>query len=441
MPGKTIHNAVFAIKKPVMTLSALLCLMSMPGIFAGCAAKKPLEAPRPVIVANQITLSPEQERSIGLQLGTVQKVVLSDDVICSGQIQASSFLMTPVYAPAAGRAVSVPVTLGQFVRSGQLLATVKSDAVGQLQADLLQQTIQNEADYRQAKAQVSLSKAVYGRELELYKEQVEARADMEAARTQYEKDAENLSAIRSRNLANIQSAQERMGLFGVSPAAVASVLGHKRIMPFLAITAPRAGLVISRSVNPGEMADTSKELFTVADLSTVWLVGSVYEKDIPKVHLGQEATVTLDSVPGEEFGGKVNFVSEVLNPQTRTLDVRAEIPNPGLRLKPNMFARMSIRVGQQTVLAAPLSAIQKVGDYQFIYVAVAPHTFEERKITVGRQNNQYAEILSGAREGDSIAVNGTTGIKGALVIQISNMQDSAIQASPAGTPSGQSGAR
>ncbi len=389
-------------------------------LLSGCHTEPAPEAPAAKIDMSHITLDPAQEQNIGLQVAPARRILLQDETLCSGQIQSSSLLTTPIFAPASGRITSINAMLGQPVSAGQPLATVRSDVVGQMQSDLLQQSIQNTADYRQAKVQLSLSKANYDRERELFNEQIGARADMETARAQYQKDQQTLEDVQSRNSANVQAGQARLGLYGVGGGSVRGMLRNHRIQPSLTITAPRSGLVIERDVNPGEMVDTSKELFNIADLSRVWLVGSVYEQDIPKVHLGQPVNVVLDSIPGQSFSGRVNFVSEMLNPQTRTLDVRAEIPNPGFRLKPNMFAHMKIRTGARMALTIPQTAIQKVGDFTYVYVRTSPDNFEERKVMVGQQDAVQAEITSGLHEGEMIAIQGTTGLKGAFIIRNGN---------------------
>lgn len=393
-----------------------LSMLVLPILLFGCGTEAKVQ-PKQVDpkTVNIIRISPLQKQNIGLQLGTVHQVEFVDEIECNGQIQASNFLTAQVFSPASGRIMNIPVTAGQFVRQGQILATVKSDEAGQLQAELLQQTLQNEADYHQGKVQLALSKAAYERELQLFKEEIGAKADLETTIAQYRKDQENLKSIQTKNTANIQAVRERLSLYGVGNETANRVIRTRKIYPFLSITAPRSGLLVTRNVNNGEMVDTSKELFSITDLSHVWLTGSVYEKDVPKAQLGQPVNVKLDSQPDRRFTGTVNFISSVLNPQTRTLDVRAEIPNPGLSLKPNMFARMSVQVGKKMALAVPLCAIEKMGDFNFAFVQTGPNVLEARKVTIGHQNSQFVEILNGLAENETIAVQGTLGLKGMVI--------------------------
>lgn len=388
--------------------------------FIGCnappkpkeSASAPVKSPKGIPILN---LSDAQESALGLATAPAQIVDLQDKVICNGQIEVVNSLQVQVFTPAKGRVLEVPVILGQTVSSGALMATIKSDDVGQLQTDLLQQTLQNDADIRQAKIQLDFSKAAYNRELELFKEGVSAKADMDSARQQYRKDMETLQAAQVKRRASINASQERLSLYGVSPSSTMHVLQTQKIAPFLSVRAPRSGVVIERNVNKGELVDTSKNLFTVADLREVWISGAVYEKDITKLHVGQPIEIELEDQPEAPVSGRLNFVSSLLNPQTRTMEVQGEIPNPALKLKPNMFARMSILVGSRSVLAVPSEAVEKLGDYNFVFVNTGPHTFEQRQVSVGVDNSKYVEIKSGLRVNERVVTQGTTGLKGLVM--------------------------
>jgi multidrug efflux pump subunit AcrA (membrane-fusion protein) len=131
----------------------------------------------------------------------------------------------------------------------------------------------------------------------------------------------------------------------------------------------------------------------------------------------------LDSFPNRVFTGNVNFISSMLNPQTRTMDVQAEVTNPQLSLKPNMFARMSILIGKHSVLAVPLSAVEQIGDFNFVFVEISPKVFEPRRVTLGQQNEQFAEVLNGVKEGEQIAYQGTMGLKGIALKSASDTGD------------------
>jgi len=401
----------------VFAMLAAGCCLALLG--AGCGSPPTRqEAVTPKVKPGppQLRLTDLQAQNIDLQLGSPHRISLKARVSVNGEIQAINELQANVYTLAPGRVLSVPVQVGQQVRRGQLLASLKSDEIGQLQSDLLQQTLQNEADIRQANIEIEFSKVAYEREQQLYREGVSAKADMESSRQQHRKNLATLKSLQLKQAGMLHAVQERLSLYGVSPAETALVLRTRRIEPFLTVTSPMGGIVTSRRVNQGELADTSKELFTVADLSRVKITGEVYEKDVAKVRLGQPVEFEMESGgTANVYRGRLRFVSSVLDPQTRTLDVYGEIPNPNLALKPNMFGRLSILVGERSVLAVPLSAVERIGDYEFVFVNTKPNVFEQRKVLTGQRNDQVAEIRAGLTGQERIAVKGTLGLKGMLI--------------------------
>ncbi len=181
----------------------------------------------------------------------------------------------------------------------------------------------------------------------------------------------------------------------------------REIDPLVPVVSPETGIVIERLVNVGELVDPSKALFTVADFHIVWLKADVYEKDISKVSEGQPIELTLESFPGEIFQGKLNYVSDSINSDTRTLSVRAEVDNPGLKLKPKMFAKMTIQVGAQKVLTIPKEAVQDTDTDKVVYVPVGNNSFREQKVQIGGESGPYYEVLSGLHPGETVVTTGS----------------------------------
>ncbi|MGA7952350.1 MAG: efflux RND transporter periplasmic adaptor subunit [Gloeobacterales cyanobacterium] len=372
----------------------------------------PAEAAQAPKGPTQITLKPEQEKEIGIVIGKAEVRPFPVKVASNGQVKAAEDLAAHVSTPVAGRVTSVSVQLGQSVRQGQTLAILKSDSIGQEMADLLQSSLQTDSDIHQAQLQLKFSEAAYQREQKLFKDRISARADLEAARTQYEKDKGALQSLQTRRSATISTIQERLSLSGAGPNAASQVVATRRINPFITISAPRAGIVVSRTINNGELADPSKEMFQIAELDRVWLVAGLYEKDLAKVRVGQPVSLTLDSLSGQSFPGRISFIGSEVDAQTRTLPIRVEVPNPGLRLKPGMFARVQIEVANSQALAVPKSALQQNGDFTFVYVPIALHQYEERRVTPGLSSGNYVQILSGLKPGEKVATAGTLALKG-----------------------------
>lgn len=180
----------------------------------------------------------------------------------------------------------------------------------------------------------------------------------------------------------------------------------KQIYPYVTLRASKNGILLERKVNSGEVVEKNKELFNLADLSTIWLVGYAFEKDSSVLHLGEAVTGTLEESTGV-INGVLSYVSPILDSTTKTLEVRADIPNKDLKIKPNMYAEMFVNTGIVNVLAIPNDAVEKYGDYYFAYVKIAPHTYEERKVQIGKKNDKYSEIVSGIKAGEEVVTKGS----------------------------------
>jgi RND family efflux transporter MFP subunit len=141
-------------------------------------------------------------------------------------------------------------------------------------------------------------------------------------------------------------------------------------------------------------------------------VGNVFEEDIHAIKRGQPVQVHLDSQPNTTYMGTVDMVGAMLEPQTRTLDIRVQVPNPNLTLKPNMFAHMNILTGQRHVLAIPKTAIQQNGDHTYVYVPVGPHQYEERQVNINMSDAPFVEVVSGLHSGEQVVSHGTLSLKG-----------------------------
>ncbi len=366
----------------------------------------------PVIKPTIINLTNAQISEISLKLACACEDYIQEYVESPGRVGPNSELSRLVSTPSSGRAVKVLARLGDSVKEGQLMAVIKSDAIGQLQSDLLQNVLQAKADIKQQEVQLKLSKITYNREKQLFDEQVSAKADMQSAQTQLEKDEANLQALKAKLQALITTAQERLSLLGAPADSASKVITNQKIDPNILIKAPMDGLVIERNINPGELNDGSKELFTVTDLSQVWLFADIFEKDIESIKKGDKANVTIDSIPGEKFPAQIIWVGDSVNPQTRTLPIRANVTNKNLLLKPGMFARMRVNVGQCKKLVVPSSAIVQEGDDSFVFVKLDNGNFEERKISSGIDDGNNTEITSGLKSGEIVVCKGGTALLG-----------------------------
>jgi cobalt-zinc-cadmium efflux system membrane fusion protein len=181
------------------------------------------------------------------------------------------------------------------------------------------------------------------------------------------------------------------------------------------LRAPFTGEVIERNATVGEVVDSTKILFTLADLSTVWVRADFPEHQVARLRKGLPIELRVAAYPKEVFRGTVTYVAAVVDPATRTLMVRSDVPNPDGRLRPEMFAEVSLLIEEQPVLAVTRAALQQVGGRAVVFAVVGPRRFEQREITVGQTAGDYVEVTGGLVDGDEVVTEGSYALKSELL--------------------------
>ncbi len=204
----------------------------------------------------------------------------------------------------------------------------------------------------------------------------------------------------------VASARQRLKLLGVKDEQIARLekTGEPNIR--LAIYTPLSGIVIEKIALQGQYVNVGDPLFNIADLSTVWVEAEVYETDFPFIKIGQRVDIVSQSYPGRTFTGRVSFVYPFLDPKTRTVKVRVQIANPGLKLKPDMFVNAVIKVQLGNSLVVPVAAVMDTGQRQVVWVETKPGLFEPRDVKAGARSGDCVQILSGLKAGDKVASSG-----------------------------------
>jgi multidrug efflux pump subunit AcrA (membrane-fusion protein) len=210
----------------------------------------------------------------------------------------------------------------------------------------------------------------------------------------------------ARTNALVESGRRRLLLFDLLPAQIEALERAGQATRTVTLHAPISGYVTRRGVTQGEKIDPSTTLLEIADLSHVWVIASIYEYELPFVHLGQSADVTLSYLPGHTYRGRVTLISPVLESATRTVPVRVELSNPDLTLKPDMYAQVEIQGGLGERLGVPESAILSSGTRNVVFVAQGDGYFEPREVRLGLRLQDSVEILDGLAEGESIVTSG-----------------------------------
>jgi cobalt-zinc-cadmium efflux system membrane fusion protein len=214
--------------------------------------------------------------------------------------------------------------------------------------------------------------------------------------------------------------KQKLRILGVNEDAIADVVRTHVVDAEVPVLSPESGIVSERTINMGELADPTRNLFTIGNFDSVWIKADVYEKDVAKVKQGQPIVLEVESFPGQKFHGKLNYVADSISQDTRTLNVRAEVDNPGCKLKPKMFARMSILVGEHEILSVPKTAVQDAGYSKVVYMPAGGDKFVERKVDIGNEIGDFVEVNSGLRPGDRIVTNGSFELRSQVLKQENN---------------------
>lgn len=312
-----------------------------------------------------------------VQWVAVKQKSIEDELAFSAKVQADPTRSFRVFPPASGRVLTIRVKPGDTVMQGETLATIQSADAGAAQSDL------TKAEIESARAQraVDREKVLLDHGAVAEKEYIDAKAAADSAQ------------------AEVARAKQHLQVLGMSA---------KSTSDSIPLVSPSRGVILTVSSAPGEFSkslDNADPLMTIADLSTVWIVGDVFEKDIAKVQPGTKVTVTVDAFPGQQWTGSVNSVAGALDPVTRTLKVRVALPNPGSKLKPEMFAALRVVAGRHTAIVVPNSAVIREGQNTVLFVENNGRP-EQRYVTIGQVVDGTVEIASGIEEGQRVAVTG-----------------------------------
>ena len=313
-----------------------------------------------------------------LTVGPVAQREIQRKLVLPAVVEADPARTVKVLPPVTGRVTDLKVQLGERVVQGQDLAVIDSGDLAQAYSDI-----------EKARSVLTLTKKALDRQLGLEKAGGAAIKDREQAQSDYDQA-----------VAELERAQSRLRAMGV-PA------DQKEQSRLLTLKAPAAGSVIDLQVARGAfLNDLTAAIMTIANLGTVWVTANVPEKDTALVTPGQDVDVVFSAYPGEVFAGKVLFISDVLDPDTRRTKIRIAFDNPAMKLKPNMFADATFLAPRQTMQVVPTQALVLKDETDRVFVEVAPWTFEARPVEVGFQQGDQAVVDHGLKAGERIVVKG-----------------------------------
>lgn len=343
-------------------------------------------------ISDRVELSPEGLASLRLEYSTAEIRQLSPSLEVPAELMPIPDREAMVGPRVAGRIVRVGINVGDRVRVGTPLVVLESAAVGRGRADLVA-----------AAARRDVASRAYERAQGLLQDRVVSERSVEEARG----DLQVADA-------DLQAASTRLRSFGVADGDLETgdpgevVLGS-----------PIAGIVVRRNASIGQWVEPSEVVAEIVDLDQLWLLASVYEREMRNVVAGQEVDVEVRAFPGEIFTGSVESVAPTLDEHTRSVSVRAVLPNPDHRLRPGMFATARIRDTHthepRDLLAISWSAVQEIDDHQAVFVRIEDGVFELRSVHTGERAGSEVEILNGLTAGETVVAEGSFLLKGQLL--------------------------
>jgi cobalt-zinc-cadmium efflux system membrane fusion protein len=333
----------------------------------------------------EVTLSTEATSRAGIKVATVSATRATTRLRVPGTVASNAYRDTKVHALVAGIMRQVSGELGAGVRRGAPLAVIFSNELGDAQMK-----------YLSARAMLQAEDQKFERTRKL--------TELGAASRQELDDA---TAARDARATEVAAARQRLILLGFEAAQIDRLTAAGQIVSEVVVPSPADGIVIARSINPGQVVGVGQELFTVADLSTVWIIADVYEKDFGAVALGTPATV---SVPGQPpMQGRVAYIDPRVESATRTAKVRIEVPNRHGALRLGMYVDVAFaKAGDAPRAVIPRAAVQSVGSRSVVYVATDDEgRFIERPVRLGEAVGDTIEVIEGVRAGERIVVDGS----------------------------------
>jgi membrane fusion protein, heavy metal efflux system len=319
-----------------------------------------------------------------VQVITVQPTRLTRTLRLTGAVAYNAFKTTPVITQVGGPVSRILVVPGEKVKAGQPMLDVSSPDYSQL-LDA----------YLKASDSSRLAEKNYAREEDLYQHHAVAQRDLEQAESD-----------RNQARADLNAAEQGMKILGIrNPSELAKNSSSAQIP----VLAPIGGEVVERLVSPGQVVQAGQtQAFTISDLSTVWVLANVYQADLAFVRSGDDVSVQTDAFPGT-FHGRISYVSPALDPNTRTLQARIVVDNPGEKLKKDMYCTVTVTAGSiSNAIALPDSSILRDDNNQpFVYIAIGANQFGRRDVEIGQSENGHTQVLKGISIGERVVGDGS----------------------------------
>jgi membrane fusion protein, heavy metal efflux system len=315
-----------------------------------------------------------------------------------GSIDFNEELLTQVFTPYQGRIIGLFAKVGDEVMKGETLFTIDSPDLLQAESTLI------------AAAGV----------LELTNRNLDRLKMLYAAHAVSQKDLEQAVSDNQTAQGAYRAGRDAVRIFGKTDAEIDQIVKERRVDPTLVVVSPISGRITARNAAPGLLVQpgNAPAPYTVADISTMWMLANVAESDSPAFHVGQDVKVSVMAYPGRVFEGRISTIDSTVDPVTHRVLVRSEIPNPNHELRSGMFATFVIRTGDPVrSLAIPVDGVVREGDGTMtVWVTADRRRFTRRTVKIGQQHNDYDQVLEGLEPGELAATEGALFLSNAVTV-------------------------
>jgi membrane fusion protein, heavy metal efflux system len=343
---------------------------------------------------NRVVLKLESVQDIGLEALTVREQSIAGSITAPAELRLNQDFEALVGTLVTGRVSKVFVRLGDHVRMGQPLMQIEGIEIGEIKASFIK-----------AKAQLDYAAANLERQKTLTEEKISSQKSLQEAQAGYDQALAGFNA-EDKRIHSVGLLDEELLSSGSGAESSEHTAGT------LAIKSPIDGTVVERNVMIGQLVDEAANAFKVVNNSVLWADGQLFEKDLAFVSGKPEIIFSVTAYPAEKFSGRIIYIGEVVDDQTRTVQVRAEIKNTQRKLKSGMFGELTIPIhASKRGLAVPAESLVREGDTKYVFVAVDDTTFELRQVEPGVQAGETVEIRSGLRAGEKVAGKGVFYLK------------------------------
>ena len=366
--------------KKYLFYSLLILFLALTGL-VGCSKKQEAakETPKDPL---EIIITPIIQSQI--KIDKADKAEISEAVNVAGRIEVQQSRLAKIGSPVTGRVSDIHVSLGQVVKPGQILAKVNSVELTQTQLT-----------YIKAKQQIGLKTKAVERAKLLFEADVISKAEMQ----RIEAELESVKA-------EFDATEDQLEILGMTKSAIQKLSNSSTVNSYSDVTSRIAGVVITKHVNIGQVVQPSDELFSVADLSHLWAVAEVPEQQVAFIQKDQEVTIDIPALDDKRVKGKIIYVGDIVNPETRTVLVRTDIDNANQMLKPDMLITVTVQSKKISKLAVPTTAVVRENDRSYVFAQTGPNKFRLREIEIGSRDGNMVSILSGITIGETIVIDG-----------------------------------